>query len=309
MKIIKYISEIKNIVKKEKISGKTIGLVPTMGYLHEGHLSLIRSSVRDNEVTIVSVFVNPTQFGPNEDYNRYPRDLEKDAQHAENTGADILFAPSVEEMYPDGYRTYINVEGITEVLCGRSRPGHFKGVATVVAKLFNITEADRAYFGLKDAQQFVAVKKMVEDLNMNIEIIPCPIIREADGLAMSSRNAYLSLEEREAALVLSHSLFEAEAMVKKGERDISHLLESIKRRISLEKLASVEYIEAVNADTLENIYKIEDKTKETAKSEINEMTKSEIKEEIKSRNREKVLVALAIKIGTTRLIDNIIVEV
>lgn len=178
MRVIKYISEIKDIVKKEKSSGKIIGLVPTMGYLHEGHISLISSSVRDNDITIVSIFVNPTQFGPNEDYDRYPRDLEQDAKHAEDAGADILFVPEVEEMYPEGYKTYINVEGITEVLCGKSRPGHFRGVTTVVSKLFNITEADRAYFGLKDAQQLAVVKKMVKDLNMNIEIIPCPIIRK-----------------------------------------------------------------------------------------------------------------------------------
>ncbi len=309
MRIIKYISEIKNIVKKEKMSGKSIGLVPTMGYLHEGHLSLIRNSSCDNGITIVSVFVNPTQFGPNEDYERYPRDSKRDAERAENAGADILFVPEVEEMYPKGYKTYINVESITEILCGRSRPGHFRGVTTIVAKLFNITEADRAYFGLKDAQQLVVVKKMVEDLNMNIEIIGCPIIREVDGLAMSSRNVYLSQEERKAALSLSHALFKAEAMVRKGEKDISRLLEEINKRISSEKLVDIEYIEAVNADTLGNINDSKDKIKDGNKEENKEENKDRLKCEPTDKNARRILIALAVKIGNTRLIDNVIVEV
>ncbi|NSW89991.1 MAG: pantoate--beta-alanine ligase [Firmicutes bacterium] len=281
MKIIKSIKEMKDIIKQEKTFGKTIGLVPTMGFLHEGHLSLIRTSSSKDDIIIVSIFVNPTQFGPNEDYDKYPRDLKRDVSLAEDAGADLIFAPDVEEMYPQGYKTYVNVENITEVLCGKSRPGHFRGVTTVVAKLFNIIQPDRAYFGLKDAQQYIVIKKMVEDLNMNLEVVPCPIVREADGLAMSSRNIYLSIEERKAALILSKSLFEAEDMVKSGERNAEKILERIYSIISSEKLANIDYIEAVNADTLEKI--------------------SEIK--------GKVLIALAVKIGNTRLIDNIIVEV
>ena len=281
VKTIGSIKEIKDILKREKALDKTIGLVPTMGFLHEGHVSLIKMSSSKDDITIVSIFVNPTQFGPNEDYDMYPRDLKRDVCVAKGAGADIIFAPSVEEMYPKGFKTYVEVEKLTEVLCGKSRPGHFRGVATVVAKLFNIIRPDRAYFGLKDAQQYIVVKKMAEDLNMDVEIVPCPIVREEDGLAMSSRNIYLSKEEREAALSLSGSLFEAEDMIKNGERNSKKILERIYDIISGENLASIDYIEAVNADTLEKV--------------------SEIK--------GKVLIALAVKIGNTRLIDNIMVEV
>jgi len=196
MRVIETISDLKAIIRTQKNLGRVIGLVPTMGYLHEGHLSLVNMSRQNNDYTVMSIFVNPTQFGPNEDFDRYPRDLERDLKLAEAAGVDVVFAPSVKEMYPDGYKTYVNVEGITEVLCGKSRPGHFRGVTTIVTKLFNIVEPHRAYFGQKDAQQVAVIKKMVKDLNMNVEIITCPIVREEDGLAMSSRNVYLSPEER-----------------------------------------------------------------------------------------------------------------
>lgn len=281
MKLVNKISDLKIIIKSNKSMGKTIGFVPTMGYLHEGHLSLARRSVQENDFTVMSIFVNPTQFGPNEDFERYPRDLERDLAMAESVGVDVVFAPSVEEMYPDGYKTYVNVEDITGVLCGRSRPGHFRGVTTVVNKLFNIVEPDKAYFGQKDAQQVVVVKKMVRDLNMNLEVVACPIVREPDGLAMSSRNTYLSSEERKAALILSKSLFEAEELIKQGERSGKKIAEYIEGRIKTEKLAEIDYVEVVSADSLEKL------------------------EELKGN----VLIALVVKFGKTRLIDNVIVEV
>ncbi|CDG35596.1 Pantothenate synthetase [Acetivibrio thermocellus BC1] len=281
MRVIETISDLKAIIRTQKNLGRVIGLVPTMGYLHEGHLSLVNMSRQNNDYTVMSIFVNPTQFGPNEDFDRYPRDLERDLKLAEAAGVDVVFAPSVKEMYPDGYKTYVNVEGITEVLCGKSRPGHFRGVTTIVTKLFNIVEPHRAYFGQKDAQQVAVIKKMVKDLNMNVEIITCPIAREEDGLAMSSRNVYLSPEERKSAVILSKSLMEAEELIKKGETDAKKIRKYIIDRIQTEKNAVIDYVEVVNADTLENV------------------------DEIKGR----VLVALAVKFGSTRLIDNVIVEV
>lgn len=281
MRLINKINDIKAVIRTNKAMGKSIGFVPTMGYLHEGHLSLAKRSVQDNDFTVMSIFVNPTQFGPNEDFERYPRDLERDLALAESVGVDVVFAPSVEEMYPDGYKTYVNVEDITNVLCGRSRPGHFRGVTTVVNKLFNIVEPNKAYFGQKDAQQVVVIKKMVRDLNMNLEVITCPIVREADGLAMSSRNVYLSSEERKAALILSKSLFEAEELIKQGERSRKKIVEYIESRIKTEKLAEIDYVEVVSADNLD------------------------IMEELKGT----ILIALAVKFGKTRLIDNVIVGV
>ena len=194
MRLIDKISDMKAIIRSNRTMGKTIGFVPTMGYLHEGHLSLANKSVQDNDFTVMSIFVNPTQFGPNEDFEKYPRDMERDLRLAESAGVDVVFAPGVAEMYPEKYKTYVNVEDITGVLCGLSRPGHFRGVTTVVNKLFNIIEPHRAYFGQKDAQQVIVIKKMVRDLNMNLEIVTCPIIREIDGLAMSSRNVYFNSE-------------------------------------------------------------------------------------------------------------------
>lgn len=281
MRIIETIRELKDVVRKQKSEGKSIGLVPTMGYLHEGHLSLIKMSAAENDFTVVSVFVNPTQFGPNEDFERYPRDLDGDSRKAESAGADVVFAPSVAEMYPDGYNTYVEVFGITEKLCGKSRPGHLRGVCTVVAKLFNIVEADRAYFGQKDAQQAAVVKKMARELNMNIDIVVCPIVREADGLAMSSRNVYLSSPERESALVLSKTLKSVEEIFKKGERNAAALRRFMLENIRKESLAEVDYAEVVHPETFEDLDMIED----------------------------KALVALAVKFGKTRLIDNVILEV
>jgi pantoate--beta-alanine ligase len=252
-----------------------------MGFLHEGHLSLIRAAKKENDLVVVSIFVNPTQFGVGEDFEAYPRDLDNDAKLSEAAGADVIFNPSISEMYPEKYQTYVEVLEITNKLCGLSRPTHFKGVTTVVNKLFNIVEPDRAYFGQKDAQQVAVIQKMVRDLNMNVDIIPCPIVREVDGLAMSSRNTYLNLEQRNAALVLSKSLFTAKDMINKGNRDAVEIKEAIIKMINSEPLAAIDYVEIVDALTLNDITTIKD----------------------------SILIALAIKIGRTRLIDNILVEV
>ena len=281
MRVIEAISEIKALINSNRSLGKTIGFVPTMGYLHEGHLSLAKRSVHDNDFTVISIFVNPTQFGPNEDFEKYPRDMERDLQLAESAGVDVIFVPGVAEMYPDKYKTYVNVDDITNVLCGQSRPGHFKGVTTVVNKLFNIVEPHTAYFGQKDAQQVVVIEKMVRDLNMNLEIVTCPIIRESDGLALSSRNIYLDKNEREAAVILSKSLFETEKLIKEGEKSKVKVIEYLKGRINSEKLAEIDYIEVVSADGLGQIDQLEG----------------------------GILIALAVRFGKTRLIDNIMLGV
>lgn len=281
MRLVDTISDMKAIIRSNRTMGKTIGFVATMGYLHEGHLSLVNRSVQDNDFTVVSIFVNPTQFGPNEDFEKYPRDMERDLSLAEAAGVDVVFAPSVAEMYPEKYKTYVNVEDITGVLCGLSRPGHFRGVTTVVNKLFNIIEPHKAYFGQKDAQQVIVLKKMVRDLNMNLEIVTCPIIREADGLAMSSRNVYLNSEERKSAIILSKSLFEAEELIKQGERNCAKIVQYLKDKIGSEALAEIDYVEVVSGDGLEVIEQISG----------------------------SVLIALAVRFGKTRLIDNIMVEV
>lgn len=281
MRVVETINDMKAIVRSNKSLGKTIGFAPTMGYLHEGHLSLVKRSGHDNDFTVMSIFVNPTQFGPSEDFEKYPRDMERDLRLAESVGVDIVFAPSVAEMYPESYKTYVEVEDITNVLCGVSRPGHFKGVTTVVNKLFNIIEPDKAYFGQKDAQQVIVIKKMVRDLNMNLEIITCPIVRETDGLAKSSRNVYLNTEERAAAVVLSKSLFEAEEVIKNGEKSAEKVVDYIRGRIMSEKLADIEYVEVVSADGLDQLKKLEG----------------------------SILIALAVRFGKTRLIDNLILEV
>ena len=281
MIIIKTIKELKNIIRTNKKQGHSIGFVPTMGFLHEGHLSLIRAAKKENDLVVVSIFVNPTQFGVGEDFEAYPRDLDNDAKLSEAAGADVIFNPSISEMYPEKYQTYVEVLEITNKLCGLSRPTHFKGVTTVVNKLFNIVEPDRAYFGQKDAQQVAVIQKMVRDLNMNVDIIPCPIVREADGLAMSSRNTYLNPEQRNAALVLSKSLFTAKDMINKGSRDAVEIKEAIINMINSEPLAAIDYVEIVDALTLNDITTIKD----------------------------SILIALAVKIGRTRLIDNILVEV
>ncbi|MDN5324208.1 MAG: pantoate--beta-alanine ligase [Clostridia bacterium] len=279
--LVKTIKEVRNIIKQNKLREKTVGLVPTMGYLHEGHLSLIRKAKQDNDFVIVSIFVNPIQFGPNEDFEDYPRDLDRDYKLAIEAGADLIFNPSVEEMYPQEIKTFVEVQDLTENLCGLSRPGHFRGVTTVVAKLFNIVQPDKAYFGKKDAQQVSVISKMVQDLNFDLEIVPCPIVRENDGLAMSSRNVYLKAMERKSALLLSQSLFQAQELINKGERNAQNIKDFITATLQKDEKCDIDYVKIVDFDTLKDI-------------------------EILKGN---VLVALAVKIGKTRLIDNIIMEV
>jgi pantoate--beta-alanine ligase len=254
----------------------TLGLVPTMGYLHEGHLSLVRASRRECDATAVTIFVNPAQFGPNEDFARYPRDEERDRSLLEAEGADAVFIPDVAEMYPEGYATYVTVERLTERLEGASRPTHFRGVTTVVTKLLNIAAADRAYFGRKDAQQLAVVRRMGADLNIATEIVGMPIVREPDGLAMSSRNVYLSPEQREAALVLSRSLRLAEQLYGRGERDATTIRSQMEQLISAEPLASLDYVSVADTETLEELDRID----------------------------RAALVSLAVRFGSTRLIDN-----
>lgn len=277
MIIFNKIDEIKLYLRKQQNAGQTIGFVPTMGYLHEGHQSLIRKAAEENDITVVSIFVNPTQFGPSEDLAKYPRDLKRDEIKAKEAGAHIIFHPDDKEMYPEGYKTYIEVEELSDVLCGASRKGHFKGVATVVAKLFNIVHPDKAYFGQKDAQQALVIKQMVKDLNMDTEIVVCPIIREEDGLAKSSRNVYLSEDERKRSLVLSKSLRRAQELIEQGITDAKIIRSEIVGMIEKENVI-IDYVEIVSADTLKQVDKIEG----------------------------KILIALAVKVGTTRLIDNII---
>lgn len=280
MRVIDKIGDLKEIIREQRKTGKSIGFVPTMGYLHEGHISLVKASRNENDFTIMSIYVNPTQFGPNEDFSKYPRDAEGDTKKAKDAGVDIIFMPLNSEMYPAGYNSYVEVYGITDKLCGKSRPGHFKGVCTVVLKLFNIVEPDKAYFGQKDAQQAAVIKKMVKELNMKVRIVTCPIVREHDGLAMSSRNVYLDSDQRRAALVLSKSLVEAEEMIRKGELDSFKVRGHMVKKIESEKLAVIDYVEIVDASTLES----------------------------KDILKGNILIALAVKFGNTRLIDNIILE-
>lgn len=278
MEIIYQLDQLKSLIKGQKEKGKTIGFVPTMGFLHEGHLSLMQEARSQSDCVVVSIFVNPTQFGPNEDFEAYPRDLERDIKACETMGVDYVFIPSVETIYPDGFSTYAICEGeITQKLCGKSRPTHFKGVTTVVLKLFNMVEADFAFFGQKDAQQVAVIEKMVSDLNLNVRIIPCPIVREADGLAMSSRNVYLNPEERAQALVLYQSLKRVESLIQSGEKNVKILKSEIQSCIEKSPLAEIDYIEVVKASNLE--------------------TPEELSGDI--------LIALAVKFGKTRLIDNI----
>lgn len=276
------VAELKNLVATFKQNGKSIGLVPTMGALHEGHASLIKASHAENDITIVSVFVNPTQFGPNEDYAAYPRTLEKDCTVAENAGADVVFAPKKEDLYPNKDMTWVEVTGdITKVLCGRTRPIHFRGVTTVITKLFNLTMPDRAYFGLKDAQQTQVLQRMVDDLFFNVNLRIMPIVREADGLAKSSRNVYLSPEERKAALILSKSLKHAQDLFLQGERNSAKIVDAVTQMIKSEPLSDIDYVE---------MYKL------PGLLPVDEVISG------------KVLLALAVKFGTTRLIDNVILE-
>lgn len=276
MKVVTTIREVKEITGEWKKEGCSIGFVPTMGYLHEGHGSLITAARKGNDKVVVSIFVNPMQFGPTEDLASYPRDLEKDSAFCESLGADLIFHPEPEEMYTDRFCSYVDMSVLTEELCGLSRPVHFRGVCTVLTKLFNIVQPDRAYFGQKDAQQLAVVKHMVEDLNMNLEIIGCPIIREEDGLAKSSRNTYLSADERKAALILSKTIFMGQKMVAEGETDAVKLVEAMKANIETEPMAKIDYVKAVDGLTMQQITKLE----------------------------SPALVAMAVYIGKTRLIDN-----
>jgi len=257
MRVVEKIPEMQELADKLRAEGRTIGFVPTMGYLHEGHLALVRRAREENDVVVVSIFVNPTQFGPGEDFDRYPRDLRRDLGLCERERVDIVFHPSAEEMYPQPYRTYVIVEEITEPLEGRSRPGFFRGVATVVAKLFNIVKPHRAYFGEKDYQQLLVVRQMVRDLNFPIEIVPVPTVREPDGLAMSSRNTYLNPEERKAATALYRGLMAAKALFEKGERDARKLVEECRKVLDSEPLVRVDYVEVCDAEELTPIERVE----------------------------------------------------
>lgn len=281
MKVLRTVQEIRDFAGAQKEAGKRIGLVPTMGALHEGHLSLMRAAREKCDVVIASVFVNPTQFGPNEDYDAYPRRFEEDCRLLEGIPVDAVFHPEPSEMYPDGYCTYVQVDGdITNKLCGAQRPGHFRGVATVVTKLINLSRADEAFFGQKDAQQVVVIRRFVEDLNLNVHINMVPIVREESGLARSSRNAYLSPEEKEAACVLSRSLRNAEKAFEGGERDAGTLKGLVRKEIQGEPLASIDYVELFSFPALQPMEKV----------------------------TEDALLAIAVKIGKTRLIDNVILE-
>jgi len=281
MEIINSIHSTRDLVKKWKKEGQSIGFVPTMGYLHDGHISLIERSVKENDKTIVSIFVNPTQFSPTEDFNSYPRDFDADRKLCEKAGADLIFVPTSEEMYPAQSATFIDMDKVSKELCGKSRPTHFKGVLTVVNMLFNITLPDRAYFGQKDAQQLAVIKRMAADLCLGVEIIGCPIVRESDGLAKSSRNVYLSPEERKAALVLNKALSEGLKLIQAGERDAKALLKFLHNIVKSEPLAKIDYIEIVNSETIE-------------KADV---------------LQGSILVAMAVFFGSTRLIDNFIYHV
>ncbi|MDE5984601.1 MAG: pantoate--beta-alanine ligase [Eubacterium sp.] len=280
MNIVHTVSEVRQQVNEWKKQGFTIGFVPTMGYLHEGHQSLIKKAVEDNDRVVVSVFVNPMQFAPNEDLESYPRDLQADAKLCDETGANLIFNPEPEEMYADGFCSFVDMNGPTAELCGKSRPIHFRGVCTVVNKLFNIVTPDRAYFGQKDAQQLAVIKRMVKDLNIPIEIVGCPIIRETDGLAKSSRNTYLNEDERKAALILSKTIFMGQELIKNGMTDAKELVSLMKKNIETEPLAKIDYVEVVDFDDIS----------------------------IKNIIGDNTLVAMAVYIGKTRLIDNFIVE-
>lgn len=278
--IVKTIEEVRAQVKAWRAEGLTVGLVPTMGYLHEGHQSLIARSVAENDRTVVSDFVNPIQFGPTEDLATYPRDIERDAALCESTGANLIFHPEADEMYSPDFCTYVDMDHLTKGLCGKTRPIHFRGVCTVVSKLFHIVQPDRAYFGQKDAQQLAVIRRMVRDLNMPLTIVGCPIIREEDGLAKSSRNTYLSAEERKAALCLSRGLNKGKAAVEAGETDAEKVKAIITAEIEAEPLSRIDYVEIVDWNNLEPV----------------------------SSTEGSILAAVAVYIGKTRLIDNFIIE-
>lgn len=281
MQIVKTVEEVREQVKVWREQGLSVGLVPTMGYLHEGHKSLIDAAVEQNDRVVVSVFVNPIQFGPNEDLATYPRDLEHDAAICEEAGADLIFHPQPQEMYYDDFCTYIDMDNLTKGLCGKTRPTHFRGVCTVVGKLFHIVGPDRAYFGQKDAQQLAVIRRMVRDLNFPLQIVGCPIVREEDGLAKSSRNTYLSPEERKAAVILHKSLVKGEEMVRAGERDAGKVKKAIREIIESEPLSKIDYVDIVDFDNIQEQEVLEG----------------------------SVLAAVAVYIGKTRLIDNFIITI
>jgi pantoate--beta-alanine ligase len=281
MQVITTIKDMHAFSKAIKADGKSIGFVPTMGAMHEGHMSLVRSSIKENDVTVASIFVNPTQFGPTEDFNKYPKDHKGDMEKLSNIGVAAVFLPDVSEMYPKGFSSFIYVGGIGGILCGASRPDHFNGVATVVTKLFNIVMPDRAYFGQKDYQQTVVIKKLVRELGFDINIVACPIVREEDGLAMSSRNSYLSDEERKAALILNKALEYGKGLMLSGREDKADpIKEKMGAFIKAEPLVTIEYIEIVGTEYLEKIKEV----------------------------KTPAVILLAAKVGTTRLIDNLLVE-
>ena len=278
MKLVHTISEVREAIAEACAAGKTIGLVPTMGALHEGHITLVRNARQDNGFVGVSIFVNPTQFAPTEDLAKYPRTLEEDAEKCREAGVDVVFAPNAQEMYPEGFDCWVDVGGVTPMLEGQFRPTHFRGVATVCLKLFNVFQPDLAYFGRKDYQQLCVIRKMVRDLNLPLEIVPVDIVRESDGLAMSSRNRYLSAEEHKAALCLSQSLNDAKAAFESGERSAMTIQHVVKHRLDAEPLAAIDYAVVVDAETLLPLETI----------------------------ARPAVVLLAVRIGATRLIDNLI---
>lgn len=281
MQICRTIEEIRTFIHETRAAGKTVGLVPTMGYFHEGHLTLMREAKKSCDMVVVSLYVNPLQFGPKEDLTEYPRDFDRDCAMAREAGVDAIFTPANDEMYPKGYNTFVEVTGITEKLCGLSRPGHFRGVATVVLKLFNIVRPDRAFFGQKDAQQVMVIERMVEDLNIELEIVTVPIVREDDGLAMSSRNVYLTAEERQAAKVLYRSLYVFRETVNHGDRNVEKLRRSLVERISSVPGAKIEYVSILSVPYLEQLEIVQG----------------------------RCIAAVAVRFGKTRLIDNMMVEV
>ncbi len=280
MNIVSEPAQVRAAVREWKANGLRVGFVPTMGYLHEGHGSLIRAACEQNDKVVVSIFVNPMQFGPGEDLESYPRDMERDSAYVEQLGADLIFHPQPETMYAEDFCTFVDMTGLTEGLCGKSRPVHFRGVCTIVTKLFHIVQPDRAYFGQKDAQQLAVIRRMVRDLDMDIEVVGCPIVREPDGLAKSSRNTYLSGPERQAALILSQTIRFGEQLVADGETDARELVRKMTEKIETEPLARVDYVEAVDGRMLQPT----------------------------DRVKAPLLVAMAVYIGKTRLIDNFMIE-
>ncbi len=280
METVKTVQQMIDLARVWHKQGKRVGLVPTMGYLHQGHLSLAKAARKDCDIVVMSIFVNPTQFGPNEDYDSYPRDLARDQELAASVGVDYIFAPQPSDMYPNGYSTFVNIEGVTESLCGAKRPGHFRGVATVISKLFHIIQPERAYFGQKDGQQVAVLRRMVKDLNIPVDLIAVPIVREEDGLALSSRNVYLTPEQRQQAVVLSQGLAKAKALFAGGERQADHLTKAVIDQIQTASLANIDYVQLVDGETMAPILQVE----------------------------KTAMLAVAVYFGNTRLIDNVLLE-